>query len=134
MSTSSAIGYKMSNGKVRAVYCHSDGHIEKNGKILLENYLEARKVAQLIELGDMYALEAELANCVFYDWAKGVKGNTVAITLDSVGDFVANFVPSSDYFYLLTTTGWIVSTGQLNAEDNYPEFDYVETLLLPQAA
>jgi len=133
MSTSSAIGYKMGNGKVRAVYCHWDGHIETNGKILLENYLEARKVAQLIELGDISSLGAELADCVFYGRDRGEE-DTAATTLDSVGDFVDNFAALCDYFYLLTTTGWIVSTGRPNADDSYPEFDYVETLLLPQAA
>ena len=47
MSTRSAIGYKMDTSKVRAKYCHWDGYVENNGKILEDNYQEARKVAQL---------------------------------------------------------------------------------------
>ena len=53
MSTRSNIGYINDEGIIRAAYCHFDGYVSHNGRILLEHYTDAAKVKELVELGDM---------------------------------------------------------------------------------
>ena len=128
MSTRSAIGYKMDTSKVRAKYCHWDGYIENNGAILQESYLEARKVAQLVELGDQSTLAAELADCEFYMRDKG-ESDVGAQTFDDVAEFVEYYKDSNcEFFYLLTRNGWIVSDGTMS--NGTPVFTMLETELL----
>ena len=45
---------------VRAVYCHWDGYLEHNGSILQEHYSQSPKVNNLIALGGLSSLRAEL--------------------------------------------------------------------------
>ena len=58
MGTRSRIGI-WENGVVRSVYCHWDGYLSHNGKILLENY-DAEKTRQLVALGDLSSLRPEI--------------------------------------------------------------------------
>jgi hypothetical protein len=132
MGTRSAIGYKMDTSKVRAKYCHWDGYLENNGMILQENYLEARKVAQLVEFGDQSTLAAELADCQFYMRDKGEQ-DLEAQDFADVTEFVEYFRESNcEFFYLFTRNGWIVCDGTW--KDGYPVFEMLETKLLEVAA
>jgi hypothetical protein len=45
---------------VRAVYCHWDGYLEHNGAILAKHYADSPKVNNLIALGDLSSLRAEI--------------------------------------------------------------------------
>ena len=56
MATRSNIVIKRKNGKVNSIYCHWDGYLSHNGKILLENYQDIDKINKLIELGDISSL------------------------------------------------------------------------------
>lgn len=51
MSTRSQIAKLLPDGKVKSVYCHSDGYPEHNGDILLNHYNTDEKVDELIALG-----------------------------------------------------------------------------------
>ena len=59
MGTRSRIGV-MHGDKVKSVYCHWDGYLEHNGKILQENY-DSAKANQLVALGDLSSLDKEVA-------------------------------------------------------------------------
>ena len=48
------------NKTVRAVYCHWDGYLEHNGAILQKHYSNSPKVNNLIALGDISSLKAEI--------------------------------------------------------------------------
>ena len=48
------------NKDVRAVYCHWDGYLEHNGSILNKHYSNSAKVNNLIALGDLSSLRAEI--------------------------------------------------------------------------
>ena len=61
MSTRSRIGIAQDDGTVKSIYCHWDGYPSNNGKILLDHYTDRTKVESLIALGDISALEAEVA-------------------------------------------------------------------------
>lgn len=53
MSTHAFIGLQMPDGKVRYIYCHSDGYVEHTGVTLQEHYTDRAKVEELIALGDI---------------------------------------------------------------------------------
>ena len=60
MATRSNIGILNSDGTVDYIYCHFDGYVEHNGKILNEHYSEEGSVWGLIALGDLSILGPEL--------------------------------------------------------------------------
>ena len=58
MGTRSRIGV-MHGDKVKSVYCHWDGYLEHNGRILQESY-DSAKANNLVALGDLSSLGAGL--------------------------------------------------------------------------
>jgi hypothetical protein len=56
MATRSTIALEFADGTVGQVYCHWDGYLDHNGKILLENYKDPFKLQELIDLGDVSSL------------------------------------------------------------------------------
>ncbi len=61
MSTRSLIGMLKEDGTCQTIYCHWDGYPEYNGKMLLENYMEAEKIEALLTLGDISLLNEDVA-------------------------------------------------------------------------
>lgn len=66
MSTRSNIIIKKKDNSVNAVYCHCDGYLSYNGKILLNNYNTTEKVNALINGGNMSSLAKTLGDTSFY--------------------------------------------------------------------
>jgi hypothetical protein len=62
MGTRSTIALEFADGTVESVYCHWDGYLEHNGKILLENYTDPFKLRDLIDLGDISSLGKEIGS------------------------------------------------------------------------
>lgn len=60
MSTRSNIGVLNNDGTVTAIYCHWDGYVEYNGRILSEHYQEVEKVKELISGGDLSSLRQKI--------------------------------------------------------------------------
>jgi len=56
MGTRSRIGYELPDHSVVSVYCHYDGYVEHNGKILVEHYQNRDDVIELIDGGSMSSL------------------------------------------------------------------------------
>lgn len=76
MATRSQIGIlnNEDDNSVTAVYCHSDGYLQHNGKILLEHYTDEDKIRDLIENGNMSSLGKTVEECEFYsDWGEGME-------------------------------------------------------------
>ena len=59
MATRSAIGIKHGS-VIKAVYCHWDGYVEYNGRVLDHFYRDSVKVNNLVALGDLSSLGAEI--------------------------------------------------------------------------
>ena len=148
MATRSAIGYMTSTGKVRAVYCHWDGYVAGVGRTLQNEYQEARKIAQLVELGDISILdknigtkinfddrEAQSTNeqCLFYGRDRG-EANTETREFETVGDFVEHYESAGcEYYYLRTSYGyWIYHDRYTAGKDalGYAMFDFLEPAVL----
>ena len=61
MGTRSMIAIQNPYSKdIRAVYCHWDGYLEHNGAILQKHYAASSKVNNLVALGDLSSLRAEI--------------------------------------------------------------------------
>ena len=56
MATRSTIAKLGKDGIIKAVYCHSDGYLEHNGKVLNEYYKDESKVDELLTHGDISSL------------------------------------------------------------------------------
>ena len=56
MGTRSTIALEYADGTVEQVYCHWDGYLEHNGKILQEYYSNPFILRDLIDLGDISSL------------------------------------------------------------------------------
>jgi hypothetical protein len=56
MGTRSTIALEYADGTVEQVYCHWDGYLEHNGKILRDHYMNPFKVKQLLALGGFSSL------------------------------------------------------------------------------
>ena len=62
MGTRSTIALEFADGTVEQVYCHWDGYLAHNGKILQEHYSDPFKLRDLIDLGDLSSLGRNLGN------------------------------------------------------------------------
>lgn len=60
MATRSTIALEFADGTVGQVYCHWDGYLSHNGKILLNHYMDPFKVRELIDNGDISSLGEEI--------------------------------------------------------------------------
>ena len=60
MSTRSYIAMKTGENTYRAVYCHYDGYLEYNGRMLLEHYNTQERVEKLLDLGCISSLHEKL--------------------------------------------------------------------------
>lgn len=146
MATRSTIGYRTPEGRIVAVYCHWDGYVEHNGKILAESYTNSAKIAELVGLGSISSLRAEVgeahpfSHLVKMDGAEydALYGNmTTFYTRDRGEDldiriyndakeFVAN---GEEYNYLWNGTEWLVNDHGADSFDGTPVFDRVAALV-----
>lgn len=119
MSTRSIIGVQ--DGKlIKAIYCHWDGYVSHNGRILYESY-GLEKTHKLIALGDLSSLRENIEPtgahsfdkpqdgvCVFYGRDRG-EDDTVFRVFQSEADMVDSN-EGCDFFYILRDDGnWYVS-------------------------
>ena len=60
MGTRSTIALEFADKSVEQVYCHWDGYLEHNGKILAEHYSNPFVLRDLIDLGDISSLKSTI--------------------------------------------------------------------------
>ena len=99
MATRSTIALEFADGTVGQIYCHWDGYLSNNGKILFESYQDPFKVRELIDLGDLSSLGPEIGvkhefgevcqDCTFYGRDRGETGIEARYFKD-FADYVAN--------------------------------------------
>lgn len=140
MGTRSTIALEFADGTVQQVYCHWDGYLEHNGKILLENYSNPFILRDLIDLGDMSKLGKNIGvkhpfgnpyrygtpeyenhehmhkdMCTFYGRDRG-ETNINARKFKDFEDYRING-DFQEYDYILTRDhGWLVMSYSTNTE------------------
>jgi hypothetical protein len=126
MATRSAIGV-MHGDICKAVYCHWDGYLEHNGKILQEHYLNSAKLNLLVSLGDISVLSETIGEkhdfddrsrstwTKFYGRDRGEEGTDFR-TFNSYYAFMDHFKGMScEFFYIMKDGVWYYSTVDLPA-------------------
>jgi hypothetical protein len=118
MGTRSTIAIQNADGTVTGIYCHWDGYLSHNGRILAENYTTEAQVRELIALGDLSSLGETVGSrhdfdrdpdgeCNAYGRDRGETG-VEARVFNSHVDLIEN--AGQEYDYLFTPgTGWRVS-------------------------
>lgn len=140
MATRSTIALEFADGTVGMVYCHWDGYLDNNGKILFGNYQDPFKLREVIDLGDIsslgpnigekhdfdigfkygtpeYVAEQERRQQIttFYGRDRG-ETNINARYFKDFEDYKANH-QTEEYEYILRRDGnWYVSQTYRNAE------------------
>ena len=126
MGTRSRIGV-MHGNNVKSIYCHWDGYLGFNGQILQEHY-DSAKANQLVALGDMSSLRANIGEkhafskfdpvtniehrehnedwCTFYGRDRGEKDTEwqVATTFDQFLEQCDN--SGAEYYYIMKDGVW----------------------------
>lgn len=115
MATRSRIAIETQDGVI-SIYCHWDGHIETNGKILFENY-DREKTEQLIALGNISSLDKTIENTDAYHRDQG-DDLIQKLYLDVEDLFENGFNSGEEYVYCLTKDNiWLVNKyGSNNVE------------------
>lgn len=153
MATRSTIAMKTPEGKIRAIYCHWDGYLDYNGKVLMNFYTDPAKVLKLINLGDISSLKEQIGEKhsfdrhydqpeledMFANWTlayhrdRGEDWSSVApCTYETAKDWVTEFDMGTEYAYLFDGKDWLVhSMGNMDS-NGFPIFDYVEVALLQE--
>ena len=152
MGTRSTIALEYADGTVDMVYCHWDGYIEHNGRILFEHYKDPFKVQQLMDMGDLSSLGPVIGEqrpfCPAYSEKDPVKRAELDAAYDAANNagwctfygrdrgeqnISARRFPNfemyrlshqyEEYDYILRTDGnWYVSTG----DKRYSKMDLAE--------
>lgn len=112
MSTRSYIAIENQDKTVTTVYCHFDGYISNNGKILFEHYQDKNKIQDLISKGNLRSLEAEVENIDYYggEDCKPVVYKNEQTILDKVlnTDLGIHVEYIYEYIYLFKDGKWFV--------------------------
>ena len=111
MGTRSTIALEYADGTVEQVYCHWDGYLEHNGKILAEHYMDPFKVRDLINLGGFSSLDTTVEATAVTAYTQRGETKRVEKFLD-YEDYVDNF-QHEEYDYILRQVDgkavWFVS-------------------------
>lgn len=107
MGTRSNIAIQEKDGSIRAIYCHWDGYLAHNGKMLFEYYSSAAKLRKLIDLGSISILAPKIGTKTDFDNPKD--GQVVAYGRDrGEEDTEADYYPDLEtYVKSFEGVGWI---------------------------
>ena len=121
MGTRSRIGV-MHGDKCKSVYCHWDGYLDHNGRILLEHY-DSSKANHLVALGDLSSLhpnlgekhdfndrEASDKQCNFYGRDRGETGTEFLVHEDFVSFLEQCDSGGVEFYYIMKDGTWYVGT------------------------
>ena len=121
MGTRSRIGV-FHGDNVKSVYCHWDGYLDHNGRILLNHY-DSAKANQLVALGDLSSLHANIGEkhdfddreasnnqCTFYGRDRGETG-TEWVTHGDFQSFLEHCDNcGAEYYYIMKDGTWYCGT------------------------
>lgn len=108
MATRSTIALEFADGTVQQIYCHWDGYLEHNGKILFNHYVDPYKTRDLIDMGDISSLcntTEETKQGAYHFW----RGEELRVAkFNDFQDYLAHH-QYEEYEYILRKDGnWYV--------------------------
>jgi hypothetical protein len=117
MATHSSISIHNSDGTYTGIYCHNDGYLDHNGRILLDHYRDEAKIRELINLGSLSFLGSNIGTqhdfnknsneeCTFYSRDRGEK-NCGCITCSTLAELLNTL--GQEYNYVWKNGRWLVS-------------------------
>lgn len=92
MGTRSDIIVHRADGKWHRVYCHWDGYLSHNGKILFDHYTAQKQVEALVAPGDLSSLAPKCTKPKGHSFDEAVKGYCVYYGRDRGEDDVAGTI------------------------------------------
>lgn len=95
MGTRSDIIVHRADGKWARIYCHWDGYLEHNGRILFDHYTSQKQAEALVKPGDMSSLAPRCTRPKGHSFDKPVSGFTVYYGRDRGEQNCAAFVADS---------------------------------------
>ena len=104
MGTPSMIGILNEDGSVTATYCHYDGYIAHNGRVLVEHYNTPEKARAVAEVGYLSALSHDLEK----DIKEAVHKNEKTVVYDTVAVYMKcgyNHA-GAEYLYIFDGEAW----------------------------
>jgi hypothetical protein len=120
MATRSTIAMEQPDGRVMQIYCHWDGYLDHNGRILQEHYRDRAKVLALMLLGDISSLRPEIGQahdfdgeikepwCTAYGRDRG-EADTSARVFQNFEDYRENHQYEEFEYVFRTDDQWYVS-------------------------
>lgn len=104
MATRSTIAVRHADNTVSQIYCHWDGYLEHNGKILRSFYTTLEAAEALVAGGDMSSLDGTIEKCEYYT-QRGEELNIRKFA--SIGDYARNR-QDEEFNYLWDQGQWKV--------------------------
>ena len=59
MSTHAAIGIRLNDGRIKAIYCHFDGYVQHIGKMLTTHFNSMEKAVELVNEGELRSVDVD---------------------------------------------------------------------------
>ena len=110
MGTRSTIALEFADGTVEQVYCHWDGYLAHNGKILQNHYMDPFEVKALVSLGGFSSLRETFGETA--DEAYTQRGEEISINKYKNTDEYFDCSQQEEYDYILRnvngTATWFV--------------------------
>jgi hypothetical protein len=138
MATRSNIAMKTKEGKIVSVYCHWDGYVANNGKILLENYTDIDKIEALVALGSLSSLGFVIGEQQDFndrdtckdEWTLAYhrdRGEELSIQeYDDIPSWIADM---EEYAYLWNGQEWLVNDHGETDASGYPVFNFLDVMV-----
>jgi len=130
MATRSIIA-KLDSKGVQAIYCHNDGYLSNNGKILDQHYTHEVHVNQLLAEGDISSLRDTIADTTFYARDRG-ESNKEATTLkdeSALLEFAFEQCEDAEVVYMFAFGSWYVYDNSNKIGDSSYQFIELEEAL-----
>lgn len=108
MATRSTIAVQHTDGTVSQIYCHWDGYLKHNGCLLVNNYNNLELAKELVSLGDMSTLGADISDSVFYARDRGETFGTAPSLFASYEEYSKDY-SNQEYNYVFKDGQWFVN-------------------------
>ena len=149
MGTRSRIAIANEDGTFTSIYCHWDGYPSGVGKKLRDHYKDEAKVRQLMALGDLSSLGAEIGKkhnfdnspegeCNAYGRDRGETGIKAMTSADFETLCADTQECGGEYVYVFKGGGWYCAAGGIAffgmPADKAPEFlEHIDEVLIKEA-